>query len=214
MTTPATPSVTPSLKPERVVRDISDLPTIAFGTQSVSWWGTLGFMVIEGMTLALCAAAYFYLRRNFLVWPPEMTPRPALLIPIIQLGVMILSIGPMYAAARAAYRLDRYTARNWLLVEIVFKVVILVLRWYEFKGLNTQWNSDAYGSILWTTLGLHTALLVIDAAEDIGIAILMSSRGMRDRLFVDVTDDAMYWYFTVGTWVALFAMLFLTPYIT
>jgi len=201
-------------RPERVVRDVSNLPTVGFGSQSVAWWGTLGFMVIEGMTLALCAAAYFYLRRNFAAWPPEMTPRPRLLIPVVQLVVMLASIIPMYLAARAAYRLDREGARNWILLEIVFKIAILILRWYEFKGLNTQWNSDAYGSILWTTLGLHTTLLVIDLAEDIGITLLLSTDGMRDRVFSDVTDDAVYWYFTVVAWVALFVMLFLTPYIS
>jgi len=201
------------MKPERVVRDVSNLPTIAFGSQSIAWWGTIGFMVIEGFTLALCAATYFYLRRNFSAWPPEQTPRPTLLIPIIQLGVMLVSIIPMYLAARAAYRLDRSGMLKWLLVEVVFKIVILVLRWYGFKALNTQWNSDAYGSIVWTTLGLHTTLLVIDAAEDIGLVIIILTK-MRDRLFSDVTDDAIYWYFTVAAWVPLFFMLFLTPYVS
>ena len=43
------------------------------------WWGTLGFMVIEGWTLALLAAMYFYIRQNFLTWPPLRTPLPSLL---------------------------------------------------------------------------------------------------------------------------------------
>ena len=38
------------------VVELSELPDVVFGPRDLMWWGTLGFMVIEGFTLVLCAA--------------------------------------------------------------------------------------------------------------------------------------------------------------
>ena len=85
---------------------VRDLPTVTFGHRSLMWWGTLGFMTIEGWTLALIAAMYFYIRQNFQTWPPLRTPLPSLLIPSINLALMVVSIVPAVIYDRAARRLD------------------------------------------------------------------------------------------------------------
>src|SRR5947209_19669583 len=76
----------------RAVIDLSALPDVVFGPRDIMWWGTLGFVLIEGFTLVLCAAVYIYLQQNFTAWPPEGTPLPRLLVPSIQLVVMVLSL--------------------------------------------------------------------------------------------------------------------------
>src|SRR3954468_17537915 len=52
------------MKPLRVHGDVSERPTVVFGSRSLMWWATLGFMVIEGWTLALLVASYLYFRQN------------------------------------------------------------------------------------------------------------------------------------------------------
>ena len=37
----------------RFTDDLADLPTHKFGPSSLTWWGVLGFMVIEGAAFAL-----------------------------------------------------------------------------------------------------------------------------------------------------------------
>ena len=71
----------------RAVMNLSKLPDVVFGPRDIMWWGTLGFVVIEGFTLVLCAAAYVYLTQNFSTWPPEHTPLPSLGAPTIQVLV-------------------------------------------------------------------------------------------------------------------------------
>ncbi len=44
-----------------VVTDLSHLPLHGEGTASVTWWGTLAFMLIEGTGFALVLAVYLYL---------------------------------------------------------------------------------------------------------------------------------------------------------
>ena len=41
--------------------------------------------------------------------------------------------------------------------------VALAIRGYEFANLNVRWDANAYGSILWVILGLHTTHLATDA---------------------------------------------------
>ena len=41
-----------------------DLPHYGFGSRMTTWWGTLGFCVLEGTGFALAAGAYLYLRSS------------------------------------------------------------------------------------------------------------------------------------------------------
>jgi cytochrome c oxidase subunit III len=199
------------VKPVRVVSDVSRLPDVTFGHRSTPWWGTIGFMVTEGMTLVVCAFAYLYLRKNFYHYPPPGTPLPSLGIPSVGLALMLISLVPMWLAGRYARRLDLNSTRIALLVALVMKVGILVVRWYAFTALNTRWNTDAYGSAAWIVMGFHTTLLILDVAEDAGFALIMWSGRARATTFSDVVDDVVYWYFTVISWIPLFVLLFLYP---
>jgi cytochrome c oxidase subunit III len=199
------------MKPVRVVADVSQLPDVTFGPRSTTWWGTIGFMVTEGLTLVICAFAYLYLRKNFYHYPPEGTPLPSLGVPLVQVLVMLVSIVPMVYAGRYARRLDVDGTRAALLIALVIKLGILVLRWYEFPALNTRWNSDAYGSAAWIVMGFHTTLLILDVAEDAGFALILWTGHARAQTMSDVVDDVIYWYFTVAAWLPLFVLLFLYP---
>jgi cytochrome c oxidase subunit III len=53
----------------RSVHDISQLPTYGFGSISPIWWGTLGFVALEGTGFALAAGAYLYLWQVNGQWP-------------------------------------------------------------------------------------------------------------------------------------------------
>ena len=63
---------------ERVVADLSRLPLHGMGTASLTWWGTLAFMLIEGTGFALAIAVYLYLMSLAATWPID-APRPDLL---------------------------------------------------------------------------------------------------------------------------------------
>ena len=61
-------------------------------------------MTIEGWSIALLLVAYFYLRQNFVDYPPARTPFPSLLIPSINLAIMLLSFVPAVVGALGAQR--------------------------------------------------------------------------------------------------------------
>jgi cytochrome c oxidase subunit I+III len=176
------------------------------------WWGTIGFIVIEGTTLFICVASYFYLRRNFSTWPPEHVFRPALVIPTIQAGLMLLSNIPMRWADRASSRMDARSVRNAFLVCSVLAVIMVVLRWFEFQSLNVRWDSNAYGSVAWATLTAHGTLLLLEAAETIAFTVLLFKGPVEERDLAGASDNALYWYFMSGVWIPLYVVVFLSPY--
>lgn len=194
-----------------VVGDISDLPTVSFGKRSLLWWGTLGFMVIEGWTLAVCAATYLYVRSDAVRWPPAGSPLPGLGMSTMNVCLMLASLAPMRWADRAARRLDRQRARIGLSICCAFGMLFLGVRWLEFLNLNARWDSNAYGSALWTTLGLHTSLIVVEIAEVLGTTIILFQRRVPVRFLSDTSDIALYWYFLVLVWVPLYALIYLLP---
>ena len=191
--------------------DVSALPTTTFSHRSLAWWGTVGFMAIEGTTLFIAVVAYFYLRRNFQSWPPEHTVRPSLFWPTVQVVLLLASLVPVVLADRAAYRVDLERLRRWFLVTLAVEAIAVAIRWQEFLALNVRWDTNAYGSAVWTIVGLHSTLLVVDFIETAVMVALLFSPRLVDRHFSDATDVTFYWYFLVATWIPLYLIVYLGP---
>ncbi|HEU4563842.1 MAG TPA: hypothetical protein VFS05_04295 [Gemmatimonadaceae bacterium] len=196
---------------ERAVLDVSHLPTVVFGHRSTMWWGIVCFMLIEGTTLALCAASYIYVRRNFNAWPPERTPLPDLTVASVNMLVMLASVLPAYLCARAAKRLDLAGVKRWLVVMALFGIVILVLRWFEMRALHTRWDANAYGSVADLVIFVHATLLLVDVADTIVFTVIAFSDRFEKKHFPDATDNSFYWYFMVLSWLPLYLLLFWGP---
>ena len=199
------------MKRLRAAGDLAELPSVVFGARSLMWWATLGFMVIEGWTLALLVTSYLYFRQNFEAWPPLGTPVPRLLIPTINLVLMLVSCVPAYMAAQRAKQLDLDGVKRWLVALSVLALAILVIRWWELWALNTRWDSNAYGSAAWTIVGFHASLLVLDVADTLGLTLLFFIRDMPAKSYSDTHDNSFYWYFTVGIWIPVYLILYVGP---
>ncbi len=191
--------------------DVAELPTVTFGPRSLMWWGTLGFMTIEGWTTAILVVSYFYLRQNFDAWPPLRTPNPSLLIPTINLLIMLVSLVPARLAADAGKRLDLAGVKRWLAVTSIVSIPIVALRWWELWALNTRWDSNAYGSAAWMIVGFHTSLLLLDVADTLGLTLFYNIREMPAKAFSDTADNSFYWYFTVGIWIPIYLIVYVGP---
>jgi heme/copper-type cytochrome/quinol oxidase subunit 3 len=189
------------------VLDISTLPTFAFGHRSPMWWGTMGLMLIEGTVFALAIMAYFYLRSHASAWPMSRFP-PELIWGNINTVVMLASAIPNHFAKRAAERLDLREVRLWMVVCLLFSIVFLGVRVLEFTALNTRWDSNAYGSAVWMLMGLHTTHLVTDAYDSAVLTTLMFTGPLEGKRYVDVSENAAYWYFVVLSWLPIYAVVY------
>lgn len=199
------------MKPERAVLDISDLPSVVYGPRDLMWWGTILMMVIEGFSLALVAFTYIYLRKNSIEWPPAGTPLPSLTIPSMNMGFMLASLPLAWWTRGRAQRLDIKGIRIGMILSSVAALVAMGLRFFEFAALNTQWNSNAYGSVVWFILGLHATLMLFDVYDTVGLTCIFFSRNLEAKHYVAVTDNEEYWVFTVLVWLPLYVLVFFGP---
>jgi cytochrome c oxidase subunit III len=196
----------------RAVADVRALPRTVFGHRALMWWGTMGFIIIEGTTLFICVMTYFYLRKNFSSWPPEHVYRPGLVAPTIQAVLMLVSILPMRWVDRASSQMDIRGVRSGLLVCSVLILLMCVLRVFEFQALKVRWDTSAYGSAAWAVVFAHSTLLLLEAAETWAITVLMFSPTLEERDLSGVSDNAAYWYFLAGVWIPLYIAVYLSPY--
>ncbi len=196
----------------RAVMNLAALPDVVFGPRDIMWWGTLGFVFIEGFTLVLTAAVYLYIQQNFATWPPEGTPNPDLLVPTIQVVLMVLSLPFVWWIHKVAHRFDIEKVRLGLTVAALVNAVFVALRLVEaISSLNVKWDTNAYGSAQWLILGSHFTLLAIEFIEVAGMALMFWIAPIEEKHFSDAADMAFYWFFMVLSWVPLYVLCFLVP---
>jgi cytochrome c oxidase subunit III len=196
-------------RPIEIRADVSRLPDYAFGPAALGWWGTIGFMLIEGMAFVLAVGTYLYLIPFERHWPPA--PPPELRYGTAFTLLMIASLVPNYYVLRAARRQELRQARRGLLVMIAIAFALLVLRGFEFTTLNVHWTDNAYGSIVWAIMLIHTTHLATDAYDSLPLVVLLYTRETDGRRFSDVEDNALYWNFVALAWLPLYALLYWLP---
>ena len=195
---------------QRAVGDVSRLPTYAFGSRMTTWWGTLAFVALEGMGFALAAGAYLYLAWLNPQWPLGAAP-PGLLWSSLVTLVFLLSLWPNHRAEQSARQEDLARVRLDLVVMSLVGLGLLVLRAFEFGTLHVRWDDNAYGSLVWTLLGLHTLHLLTDVGDTLVLTALMFTRHGRGKRFSDVEDNAFYWVFVVLAWLPIYALIYWAP---
>jgi heme/copper-type cytochrome/quinol oxidase subunit 3 len=196
---------------QRAVLDLSRLPLHGMGSASVTWWGTLSFMLIEGTGFALVIGVYFYLESLAPEWPigaplPDLGPGSVLTI------ILLISVVPNLLISRWAGREELRKVQIGILVMSLLCVAPLVLRFYEFPAMHVRWDSNAYGSIVWTLLGLHMSHLATDLGDTLVLAVIMFTKhGPNKRRFGDIQDNALYWNFVVLTWLPIYGCIYWIP---
>jgi heme/copper-type cytochrome/quinol oxidase subunit 3 len=112
---------------------------------------------------------------------------------------------------RAAKTEDFARTRRLLILATVVGLALFGLRLVEFRSLHTTWDANAYGSIAWTTMGVHASLLLMDTMETGGLAIVYALGRAQRKHYVHASENAIYWWFTTLSWVPLYVVVFWAP---
>jgi cytochrome c oxidase subunit III len=202
----------------RAVIDVSNLPHHEFDTYDPVWWGNNFLLAIETSMFAILIATYFYLRQNFSLWPPPLATLNAPLRPLPDLtygtaNTILLLLGciPMVLADVSARRNNRRLAQVGLVICLLCGVAAMVLRSFEFSAVYFRWDSNAYGSAVWFLLGMHMLHLLVLTSETILLAVWILTREFDMKHRVDIVTVGVYWYWVVGIWLLIYAVVYFTP---
>lgn len=197
--------------PIRIVGNVGDLPASASGPSNLVWWGNLGFMLIEGMAFLLAAGCYLYLMAHAPAWPPSGNAPPGLFWSGLFMLALLASMAPNLLLLRAAKRKQAQNVRRLAALLSLYGVGLIGLRAFEFGHLGTDWRQDAYGSVTWMLMVLHTTHLVTELGETWVQTAWLFSHEIGDDQFADTEDDANYWTFVVIAWLPLYALIYWLP---
>jgi cytochrome c oxidase subunit III len=193
-----------------IALDVSPLPTHAFGQRSLMWWATMCMIAIEGMAFALAISSYLYLKGRMPHWP-EGAPTPGVFWGTVNVAILVVSAWPNMRARKAAEHFDLRRVRLWMVVALAFALAFNIVRFLEFSQLQVRWDTNAYGSVTWFLLGLHTVHVLTDFLDSTVLAAVMFCGRLDENRFVDVSENAMYWNFVVVSWLPIYAVIYLAP---
>lgn len=195
---------------KRKVLDVGALPAYAFGHSGLIWWGTIGFMVIEGSMFVMSLVAYYFLRTRSSEWPPG-APDPHLTWATVNTVLLLGSLIPNYVTKKAAEAFELQRVHLFLPICLGFGAAFIVVRALEFTTLGVSWDSSAYGSIVWFILALHSTHIVTDVLDTGVLTALMFTAHVEPKRFVDVSENCLYWNFVVLTWVPIYVTIYWAP---
>lgn len=176
------------------------------------WWGFWGMIAIETTVFATLVVSFFYLRMGADAWPPEPLPLPELLLPTINTLILLASSGAMLWADRGIKKGKQRQLALALTLGIAMALVFLGLKAYEYlHHVSFGWDDHAYGSIVWTIVGFHSAHVIALVLKTVVVATL-AWRGYftRDRRLA-VAVNGIYWHFVVLIWIPLYLTLYWAP---
>jgi heme/copper-type cytochrome/quinol oxidase subunit 3 len=169
-------------------------------------------MVIEGTAFAMAIAAYFFLMSQEQQWAPLPWQPPNPVAGTLFTIVMLLSEIPNTMAKKAARAYDVEKVRKLMPWIVAIGVLLFIIRGFEFNSLNVLWNENAYGSIIWALLILHTTHIATDWVDTAVLWRLMRTpHGEEPRRLVDVDENSLYWRFVWLAWLPIYLLIYWVP---
>ena len=173
----------------------------------------LALLVTEGALFAYLLFSYFYLASQSTgAWPPDGPPRLALA------GTNTLLLLASSACAIWGERGIRRGRKARLVAglagALALGIAFATIQFFEWRSRGFNLSSDAYGSLYFTITGFHMAH-VIAGLLMLAAMLVWSVLGYFDsRRHAAISIGTLYWHFVDAVWIAVFAALYLTPYLT
>ncbi len=187
------------------------LPRYVSGSRSIGWWGIFLLIVIESVVIGSLIFSYFYLKASSASWPQGGISPPDLLLPSVNALILFASAAPIWWSERSARRGERNGIVLGLAVGIALALAFLVLKVVEYSDQSYTWRTNAYGSIVWTITGFHSAHVIIVLLKTFPMAVLSLRGFWTPRRRSAIQGSTLYWFFVAIVWVPLFATLYLFP---
>ena len=132
-------------------------------------------------------------------------------MPTLSVAFLALTNVPNYWLHQKFRKLDKRAAAMGLLLMALLATIAVGLRVFDFRDLNTHWDSNAYSSAAWFTVGAHTSLLFFEMIETWVFVALFWFGPIEGKHFADGEDNCVYWYFMSLVWIPFYILLYWSP---
>lgn len=180
-----------------------ELPRMEQGHGDTVWWGMVWLVLIESVVFASLILSYFYLRAGAASWPLDGIDKPDLGLPTLNTVILLASVAPVAWADRSVRRGRLGAVRAGKVAAQVLLLTFLVLKVVEYAGYDYDWQTNAYGSIVWTMTGFHLAHVLVALLKSVVVLTLAWRGYFSAQRYLGVQANAFYWYFVAGIWIPL-----------
>ncbi len=170
--------------------------------------GMLLFLFTELMFFAGLISAFLVLKDQSILWPPLDQPRLPIAITFFNTGILLSSAWTLSRAIGQWKRSNFQSGRFWLQVTLLLGILFLGIQGLEWArlisyGLTT--SSSLYGGTFYLLVGAHG--VHVAAAVFALMAVCLKARRTQGTSW-NFMPTALYWFFVVGLWPVLFALVY------
>ncbi len=177
---------------------------------STAWWGMATLIATESRVFVCLLGSYYFLRASSNQWPLGGISPPELRLSVPFSLVLWGSSLPVFYADAAIKRGSERGLRAGLLLSSLMGVCFLLFTAMDFNDLHFGWRTNAYGSIYYTTVGLHALHVIIGLGMSVIVQIKAWQRKFTAERHTSVEVFSLYWHFVDAVWVFVFATFFLS----
>jgi len=161
------------------------------------WVGAILLVASEACLFGSLLASYFYLRFDATSWPPDGTPAPSVVLPLVFTAILVATCVPVYFGVRAA-RVGAVRTAWWLIfLATGVQATYLGLQIWLFVEELAKFTprSSAYGSIYYALLGVHHAHVAVGLALGLWVLAKLFGGRLTNYRLNAVRILGLYWYF-------------------
>lgn len=176
------------------------------------WWGMTALIVTEASLFGYLLFAYFYLQsQTEMAWPPEGLP--TLAVPFANTIILLGSSVLVWLGERSIRRDRRVAGVAWLCAGVAAGALFVLIQLHEWHGKPYGLTSHVYGSLYFTITGFHLLHVLVGLAVLACLALWCALGYQDSRWHAALGIGALYWHFVDAVWLAVFSVLYLSPYV-
>jgi heme/copper-type cytochrome/quinol oxidase subunit 3 len=200
---------------ESDITEKTGLPVFTTGTKSITWWATIGLIVVLATTAATFIYSYFYIRLYSEHWPQGGIETQRLVWPAVAYGLLLLAAGAQFVASRSWRDRRHRPMRIALSAAAGLATAFTVMQTVALLRLNFTLQANAYASLFYLITGMMLLYALTAASCNVTVLVrdLCAPDDPPEARTLHLQVVALITSFLAALAVVIFATLYVSPYV-
>jgi cytochrome c oxidase subunit I+III len=190
------------------------IPVRTSGSRLVARNGMILTLLVFGIGLANLLFAYFYIRLENRVWPPQGFENPDFILPVIAVLLWLVSLIPAVSALRSVHHDNKSGLRNGLLLAFLPAAVAAGLMVYILARKDYTVADHAYASIFIIIEGFLVLLMLGGLGMNLFVQFFARRGKYSPEDNIGVANTTLFFQVSSAFAVVIVAVLYGIPYLT